>query len=363
MSSSSPKRKQRSESGGSASGSPAAAKRARTAEREPVATPHPANPDIPGDYPRPKLAHELKEGQPGTLTGRPVRLYADGIFDMFHFGHAKALQQVKEAYPNVEMIAGCCNDEMTHRLKGRTVMVDTERYESLRHCKWVDEVLTDAPWVITDDFLEQNRIDFVCHDALPYADTSGEAGDGDVYTQLKKRGMFYETQRTDGISTSDLIVRIISEYDTFIRRNLQRGYSAEEMNVPWTKEKQVQIDMAMNEARTALTGSVAKAKAKVSEVKDKMAGAARQTKEEVESVFRDWGAKVDALQKGFLDVFDRESPLRCQLRQKRGELLRAASNKLKSPRDLLLQGGDDDGEDGGGGGGGGSSGGGGGSSS
>jgi len=41
----------------------------------------------------------------------------------------------------------------------------------------VDEIVTDAPWVITPEFLEKHKIDFVAHDALPYSDASGQAND------------------------------------------------------------------------------------------------------------------------------------------------------------------------------------------
>ena len=56
------------------------------------------------------------------------------------------------------------NDEMTLRLKGKTVCTESERYDALRHCRYVDEILTDAPWVITPEFMEEHQVRRVgCH--------------------------------------------------------------------------------------------------------------------------------------------------------------------------------------------------------
>ncbi|WCJ41953.1 Choline-phosphate cytidylyltransferase 2 [Euphorbia peplus] len=220
-------------------------------------------------------------------TDRPVRVYADGIYDLFHFGHAGSLEQAKKLFPNTHLLVGCCNDETTHKYKGKTVMTDKERYESLRHCRWVDEVIPDAPWVLSQEFIDKHQIDYVAHDSLPYADASGAGND--VYEFVKSVGKFKETQRTDGISTSDIIMRIVKDYNEYVMRNLARGYSRKDLGVSYVKEKRLRAHMGLKK----LQEKVKKQQEKIQTV----ATTARFHRNE-------WVENADRLVAGFLEMFE-----------------------------------------------------------
>ncbi|XP_058197842.1 choline-phosphate cytidylyltransferase 1-like isoform X3 [Rhododendron vialii] len=201
-------------------------------------------------------------------TDDPVRVYADGIYDLFHFGHARSLEQAKKSFPNSYLLVGCCNDEVTHKYKGKTVMTDKERYESLRHCKWVDEVIPDAPWVITQEFLDKHKIDYVAHDSLPYADASGAGKD--VYEFVKALGKFKETKRTEGISTSDIIMRIVKDYNQYVLRNLDRGYSRKELGVSYVKEKRLRVNRGLKKLREKVQKHQEKVEEKGTVIRDQI---------------------------------------------------------------------------------------------
>jgi choline-phosphate cytidylyltransferase len=162
----------------------------------------------------------------------------------------RQLQQAKQAFPSVHLIVGVTGDKETHRRKGLTVLSAAERAESVRHCKWVDEVIEDCPWIISDapGFMERHAIDYVAHDDIPYGADEGD----DIYAPIKRAGKFLVTQRTEGVSTTGIITKIVRDYDGYIARQLSRGASRQELNVSWLKKNEIDVKHAVAEMRDAI---------------------------------------------------------------------------------------------------------------
>ena len=159
-----------------------------------------------------------------------LRVYTDGIFDLFHIGHANLFKQIKNDLFDqpVHLIVGISGSEV-RQLKGNTVSTDEERYTMVEQCKYVDEIIKECPWKINKEFLEMWKIDRVVHDNIPY--TCGSKDGDDIYKYVKENGIFVTSKRTPGISTSDLISRILKNYNVYILRNLKRGIEPRIMNI------------------------------------------------------------------------------------------------------------------------------------
>ncbi|CAJ0539759.1 Ff.00g072130.m01.CDS01 [Fusarium sp. VM40] len=166
-------------------------------------------------------------------VGRPVRVYADGVFDLFHLGHMRQLEQAKKAFPDTTLVVGVTGDHETHKRKGLTVMSAAERAETLRHCKWVDEVIEDCPWIVTPEFLDENKLDYVAHDDLPYGADEGD----DIYQPIKVAG------------------KIVRDYEKYIARQFKRGSSRQELNVSWLKKNELDLKRHVQDLRENITNN------------------------------------------------------------------------------------------------------------
>ncbi len=63
------------------------------------------------------------------------------------------------------------------------------------------------------------QVDFIAHDAATYV-IKGVTDD--CYAKFKEADMFLETQRTESVSTTDLIDRIVRNHEKYAQRNLAK---------------------------------------------------------------------------------------------------------------------------------------------
>lgn len=131
------------------------------------------------------------------------KVFSDGCYDCLHFGHMNGFRQIKEK--SKYLIIGTHSGEDINKEKYSTVMNDKERYEMLRHSRWIDSVETNVPFVCSIDLVKKLNIEKVFHgnDIITNADGF------DCYGEIKKNNMFEEFDRTLYMSTTDLIGRML----------------------------------------------------------------------------------------------------------------------------------------------------------
>lgn len=129
-----------------------------------------------------------------------IRVYTDMAADMFHIGHLNIIKRAREF--GDYLIVGVHSDEDISSYKRSPVISEEDRYEIIRSCRYVDEVIEAAPLVMSKEFIEENNIDLIIR------------GD-DVSPELLRQqaipiemGIMRYLPRTENVSTTDLIKTI-----------------------------------------------------------------------------------------------------------------------------------------------------------
>ncbi|XP_057573003.1 ethanolamine-phosphate cytidylyltransferase isoform X2 [Hippopotamus amphibius kiboko] len=141
--------------------------------------------------------------RPGPEGRRAVRVWCDGCYDMVHYGHSNQLRQARAMGDH--LIVGVHTDEEIAKHKGPPVFTQEERYKMVQAIKWVDEVVPAAPYVTTLETLDKYSCDFCVHGNDITLTVDGR----DTYEEVKQAGRYRECKRTQGVSTTDLVGRML----------------------------------------------------------------------------------------------------------------------------------------------------------
>jgi len=129
-----------------------------------------------------------------------TRVYVDMVADLFHYGHANFLRQAKQFGDH--LIVGIHSDEVVKEYKRTPILSMRERVDTVSSCRYVDEVISDAPLVVDLKWLNTHRIDLVVH-----GDDFSEDLLQDCYKVPIEMGIFHLLPYTSAISTSEIIRR------------------------------------------------------------------------------------------------------------------------------------------------------------
>jgi len=153
-------------------------------------------------------AEDIIASTPSRNEGKPreIRIFMDGAFDVMHYGHMNAFRLGRSL--GTYLIVGVNSDESITRCKGPPLMCDEERQTMVRGCKFVDEVVPNCPYIMTSEYLDHifntYDVDYVVHGDDPCI-VDGK----DVYASAKQRGRYRSIPRTEGVSTTDIVGRML----------------------------------------------------------------------------------------------------------------------------------------------------------
>lgn len=136
-----------------------------------------------------------------------LRVYCCGVFDMCHLGHMKLFEKISQSFDQpIHLIVGVHSDLVVKSYKREPIIREDFRVETVKLCKYVDEVWSDADLFVSKEFCIENNLDCVI---------IGEEYKGNKdkiwYHGPIALGIHKYISRFEELSTTDIIKKIKSQ--------------------------------------------------------------------------------------------------------------------------------------------------------
>jgi choline-phosphate cytidylyltransferase len=136
-----------------------------------------------------------------------LRIYTDGVYDLFHRGHLESFKEIKKRHPHSKIIVGLISDVACSSYKRTPFIKQEDRYEILKAIRYIDEVIFPAPLIIEQDFIHEHHLDLIVHGFSNPADRQKQE---EFFRIPIKLGIFQEIPYWSHESTTNIIHNINS---------------------------------------------------------------------------------------------------------------------------------------------------------
>ena len=167
-------------------------------------------------------------GSDGAASGappEPVRVLCNGVWDVFHAGHASILEQAKAL--GDYLLVGIYNDGIVNSYRGKAhpVLNLNERVLSVLACKYVDDIVIDPPYVITQEMVAALNISVVVTGHQSESRGPMEIEDS-VYRVPEEMGILRRLNSKFDFTMDGLLERIQANY-TRLEAKVKKKMAAE----------------------------------------------------------------------------------------------------------------------------------------
>ena len=132
-----------------------------------------------------------------------MRIYCDGIFDLFHKGHLEHFKKIHQYFNEpIHLIVGVISDKVATNYKRTPIVNENKRLKIIDSLCYVSESFITDTLILDEEFCNKYNINYVVH---AFNDPTDKNNQKTFFEYPINANKFIEIDYNTGISTSIII--------------------------------------------------------------------------------------------------------------------------------------------------------------